>query len=76
MESIIKELSLEAGFSSTFEQERLQEYTRLLLNRAKRALYLTDTTGIILTSYDQDISRAVLMAAQRDLEHNIIQAKY
>ena len=76
MESIIKELSEEAGFSSTFEQERLHKYTLLLLARAKRALFLTDTKHIVLTSYDQDICRAVLVAAQRDLEQNIMQAKY
>jgi hypothetical protein len=76
MESVIKELKQQAGFSSTFEQERLQEYTRLLLDRAKQAINLTDTKHIVLTSYDQDICRSVLTAAQRDLEQNIMQAKY
>lgn len=72
---MITKLKQEAGFSHTFEQERLTKFAYLLLDYLKQQVLKADVTGIALTHRDQDIVLCTLQAAQRSLDYNILMSK-
>ena len=69
MDTVIKELKSQAGFSSTFEDERINQLVKLVLARAKMAVSMADTKNIILTTHDQDLVVSTIVAVNKSLDY-------